>query len=292
MSRTGNDGNYGIIFGVENSFDYLQFATGVRFSVVIPVFGSTPHLAACRAALGAQTVRDFEVVECGPVADGPQNAGAARNAGLDRATGEWIAFVDADDLPMPEMLETAVDAGERACADVVVFDAAEFDDKTGLETPLPLKLGAGLDDDVRFTSFGNSVWNKLFRASYLKEQGIRFQEIERSNDLAFCIEALARTDRMAVVPRVLYRYRINGGGLQSTKSASPDCWRVALAEVRSRLERAGLLPRFAVALKRLARQVEGDNLPGGRFSPRKILHSVRRRGLASFLKHAYGRLLR
>lgn len=260
-------------------------------SIVSPVFGSTPHLAACRAALAAQTFRDFEVVECRPATDGPQNAGAARNAGLDAARGEWIAFVDADDLPMPEMLETAVATGEREQADIVVFAAEEFDDKTGWKTPLPLKLDAGLGDDVRFTSFGNCVWNKLFRASYLKERGIRFQEIERSNDLAFCIEALARTDRIAVVPRALYRYRINGGGLQSTKAMSPDCWRAALAEVRDRLERADLLPRFEVALKRLEHQVAGDNLPGGRFSPRKILHSIRRRGLLSFLKHAYGRLL-
>ena len=261
-------------------------------SVIIPAFGSTPDLAACRAALAAQTLRDFEVVECRPAADGPQNAGAARNAGLDAAKGEWISFVDADDLPQPEMLEAAVAAGERTEADVVVFDAEEFDDKTGWTTPLPLKLDAGLGDDVRFTSLGNCVWNKLFRASYLREMGIRFQEIAHSNDLAFCIEALARTDRITVVPLVLYRYRINAGGLQSTKAKVPDCWRTALAEVNSRLGRAGLLPRFAVALKRLERQVAGDNLPGGPFSPRKILNSIRRRGLASFLKHAYGRLFR
>ena len=262
----------------------------MKASVAIPVWGETPFLDEMRSALAEQTFRNFEIIECKPHTDGPQNAGAARNAGLSAAKGEWIAFVDADDLPLPEMLEAAVVVGERERADIVVFGAEEFDDKTGLKTPLPLRLDAGLGDDVRFTSFGNCVWNKLFRASYLKEKGIRFQEIARSNDLAFCIEALARTNRIAVVPRVLYRYRINGGGLQSTKAKTPDCWREALAEVRIRLECAGLLPRFAVALRRLALQVEGDNLPGGRFSPRKILHSIRRRGLVSFLKHAYGRI--
>lgn len=260
-------------------------------SVVVPVFGQTPHLVSCRRALSDQVLRDHEVVECNPSAYGSQNAGAARNAGLDAATGEWIAFVDADDLPMPEMLDVAVAAGERERADIVVFGAEEFDDKTGWTTSMPLELAAGLGDDVRFTSYGNCVWNKLFRASYLRAMGIRFQEIERSNDLAFCIEALARTDRIAVVPRTLYRYRINAGGLQATKAKTPDCWRAALAEVRRRLERAGLLPRFEIAFKRLERQVVGDNLPGGRFSPRKILHSIRRRGLVNFLKHAWGRIV-
>lgn len=287
----------------------------MKLSVIIPVRNTVKYLQSCLDSVIRQTLIDLEIVCVDDVStDGSEavlaatasadshvkvvtlsesaGAGAARNAGLNAATGEWIAFVDADDLPMPEMLEAAVAAGEREHADVVVFDAVEFDDKTGFETPLPLRLNAGLADDVRFTSFGNCVWNKLFRTSYLKEKGIRFQGIARSNDLAFCIEALARTDRIAVVPRVLYRYRINAGGLQSTKSKTPDCWREALAEVRGRLERAGLLPRFAVAIKRLERQVEGDNLSGGCFSPRKILHSIRRRGFVNFLKHACGRFAR
>lgn len=264
----------------------------MKVSVVIPVYGHTSFLTACRDALAVQTLKDFELQLCAPGADGPQNAGAARNAGLDSATGEWIAFVDADDLPQTEMLETAVVAGEREGADVVVFGAEEFDDKTGFVTPLPLRLDAGLEDDVRCVSFGNCVWNKLFRADYLKRNGIRFQEIARSNDLAFVIEALVKTDKISVVPRSLYRYRINAGGLQSTKSATPDCWREALAETRRRLESAGLFPRFATAFAALEREVEGDNLPGGRFSLRRILHSIRRRGLKNFLLHAVGRLCR
>lgn len=283
-----------------------------KVSVVIPVRNAAKFLRACLDAVLMQTLRDLEVicVDDGSTDASPRflteyaekdsrvkvltssggGAGTARNVGLAAASGEWLHFVDADDLVRPDCAAAAVACGESEGADVIVFGAEELDDKTGLKTPLPLRLDAGLGDDVRFTSFGNCVWNKLFRASYLKEKGIRFQEIARSNDLAFCIEALARTDRIAVVPRALYRYRINAGGLQSTKAKTPDCWRAALAEARARLERAGLLPRFAVALKRLDRQVEGDNLPGGRFSLRKILHSIRRRGFLNFLKHAYGRI--
>lgn len=264
----------------------------IKISVIVPAFDSTPHLTECRAALDAQTFRDFEVVECAPREEGSRNAGAARNAGLAAAKGEWIAFVDADDLPRPEMLELAVREGERSGADVVVFGAEEFDDKTRFVTPLPLTLEAGLDDEVRFTSFGNCVWNKLFRADYLRCNEIRFQEIARSNDLAFVIEVLAKTGRIAVVPRSLYRYRINAGGLQSTKAATPDCWREALEETRRRLVSAGLMQRFGTAFAALEREVKGDNLPGGRFSLRRIVHSIRRRGLKSFLLHAIGRICR
>lgn len=264
----------------------------MKLSVIVPVFGTTPYVTECRESLTAQTLRDFEVIECVPPIDGPQNAGAARNAGLDLAKGEWIAFVDADDLPMPKMLEAAVADGELAEADIVIFDAIEFDNKTGFETPLPLRLDAGLGKDVRFTSFGNCVWNKIFRATYLSEKSIRFQEITRSNDLAFCIEALARTDRIAILPQVLYRYRINGGGLQSTKSATPNCWREALAEIYCRIDRAGLLSQYSEALERLKRKVAGENLSGGCFSLRRIIYSIQHRGIVGFLKHAYGRIVR
>ena len=81
----------------------------VKVSIIVPVFGETPHLGELRSSIAAQTFRDFEVIECAPPA-GNENAGAARNAGLEQAKGEWIYFADADDRLKPELLERAMAA--------------------------------------------------------------------------------------------------------------------------------------------------------------------------------------
>ena len=271
-------------------------------SIIVPVFGETPYLGELRSSIAAQTFRDFEVIECAPPA-GNENAGAARNAGLEQAKGEWIYFADADDRLKPKLLEKVMAAGTQgrmplpaavdgttALPDIIVFVAEEFDDVTGWKTPLPLKLKTR-GDDARFASYGNCVWNKLFRADYLREKGIRFQEQKRSNDLAFVIEALARTDRIAVVDEPLYEYRINNPkSLQAGKLAdTTDYAALAFAECERRLAACGLADRFRTALENLGSDIESNNR---RSLPARILASIRNRGFISFLKHSVGKFIR
>ena len=75
----------------------------MKASVVIPAWGETPYLDETKDCLAAQTFRDFEVVVAAPPKDEP-NAGAARNEGLALTRGEWLFFVDADDLPEADFL--------------------------------------------------------------------------------------------------------------------------------------------------------------------------------------------
>lgn len=218
----------------------------MKVSVIIPAWGETPYLKETLDALAHQTLRDFEIVRCEPPKDEP-NAGAARNAGIARATGEWIWFLDADDVPAPTLLEECVAAGDRTGADMVVFRADEQDAKTGRRSPMPY-LGRvvpyadgrlhSTDElgSARFTTFGNAPWNKLVRREVIMKHALRFQSLPRSNDVAFSVELLACAGTFVVLDRSLLAYRVNNGiSLQHTNSQTPAAFVDALAEAERRL---------------------------------------------------------
>ena len=220
----------------------------MKASVIIPAWGDTPYLAEAWACLFAQTASasDFEVIVSAPP-PGEENAGAARNEGLAKARGEWVFFVDADDLPRPDFLAAAVEAGELTGADVVAFRADEVDARLGTRSSMPyLKRivpwadgnAHSLDElgDARFTTLGLAPWNKAVRRELILKHGIRFQSVWRSNDVAFTVELLARASTFAALDKPLLGYRVNNQcSLQHTNSETPTCFYDALLEAKRRL---------------------------------------------------------
>lgn len=254
----------------------------MKASVIVPAWGDTPYLEEVKARLAAQTFRDFETIIAAPPGGDP-NAGAARNEGLARACGEWLFFVDADDMPAPDFIEAALAAAEKTSADVVAFGADEVDDRLGTRTPMPyLKRLAPWADGkahpldelgaARFTTLGLAPWNKAVRRSLVEGNGIRFQPVRRSNDVAFAVEVLAKASTFAAVDRSLIGYRVNNAkSLQWNNAETPTCFYEALLEAKRRLGGS-----HQGALRALAEEMIAYNL-----------HSVRTveayRTLAGFL---------
>ena len=254
-----------------------------KVSVIVPVFNAAPYLRRCLDSLLAQTLKEVEIIcvddgstdGSGDILDAfagrdarlrvvhrpHAGAGAARNAGLGLATGEYLFFCDADDFAAPEMLERLYVRAAAQDADAVltgrIFSSRHF----GLRIPVRVsalfgKAGrafAGRDfpDDL-FVAARTPLWDKLFKRSIVAERGIRFQTVLHSNDLFFAMAALAEADRIVTDDGAYYTHcASHAGSLQNSKAKAP----LALLEAYDGLERRfverGLKSCFGVGLRRL-----------------------------------------
>ena len=203
-------------------------------SVIVPVCDVAGYVGPCLASLLSETETDFDaiVVDDGSTddslaevqaaaGDDPRvtvltrpNGGlsAARNTGLEAASGDYIAFLDSDDRLAPDFLERLRGAVERtgcawaACAVMLCREGGE-------DRPHPAIHGAThpaadgvevmkLDTWPRVVRFWPSAWNKLYRRSLIAD--MRFAEGLHYEDHPWFHEAAARTDAIAYVPEPLY----------------------------------------------------------------------------------------
>ena len=206
-------------------------------SVIVPVFNTAGTLERCVRSILSQQVDGLELilVDDGSTDGSPAlcdrlsgaddrvrvihraNGGlsAARNTGIDAATGTWIAFADSDDELAPDTLSANL---ELATDDV---DLVEF--------PVSVHYGAPncyeLDFEFRTVS-GDYVfrhwiksggynhcyaWNKIYRTTLF--EGIRFPEGENFEDAAICPSIIRRCRAVTYSDRGRYLYYSSGGSI-------------------------------------------------------------------------------
>ncbi len=166
-----NEPKYSAIRNSQSVFTLMP-----RVSVIIPTYNRAALLCETLASVFAQTFQDYQVivVDDGSTDDTPEQLrelgarvivehtahageGAARNAGLDRARGEYIAFLDSDDLWDARFLEKITHALDVApYADFAYCDYALFDDRGAIMAaylPAELKLQGSLLPALLETDF-------------------------------------------------------------------------------------------------------------------------------------------
>ena len=202
------------------------------------------------AALERIAAKDDRVVVLRSAGKG---VSAARNMGLDAARGEFVFFVDADDIVEPDMYPKVVEAMRRDRADYcrIAHDGRFV--RTGKELNFPLK------GDYRFSSneeivqrlipcfFGyslrqvselyegeplfarremGSVCTGGFRLSLIRNCDIRFDEtIEIYEDAMFLSEYLINSHRTTIVDESLYHYMLSASGSMLSKTSGPELFR-------------------------------------------------------------------
>lgn len=258
-------------------------ASTANVTVIIPVRDCEPYLEQCLDSVLGQTLPPQRVI-C--VDDGSTDGsvdlleryerahdcveivrlsgvgpGVARNVGIERADGEYILFVDADDFIEPELLERACARAKETDADMVVWDVWFYNDRfhhrqyPNEGTFYFGKLDNGTAFSWRanpgwlFLAFQSWAWNKLFRTSFLKQEGIRFDEtVARSEDVPFTCTALAAAKRIACVYDRLSNYRVaRPNSAMATKDAYPLDFFKAFEHLKEELEHRGVYEALRTA---------------------------------------------
>ena len=214
-------------------------------SVIIPVYNVEKYLRRCLDSVVSQTYANLEIIIVNDGSpDGSQaiidqyaardarirtrvqenrTIGMARNAGMDMARGDYLAFVDSDDYLEPEaiavMLDNALDTG----ADIVAANNRVLDGELRCSRAIgdrPLTREETRDPAWRFVYFiapayGITAWGKLYRHSFIKETGIRFESNHRisGEDILFNLLLFTHNPQLSLLNQHVYVYCLNEGSI-------------------------------------------------------------------------------
>ncbi len=206
-----------------------------KVSIIVPVYNVASLLPRCLESLSAQTLREIELI-C--VDDGSQDdslavlreyalheprmqvltqtnkrQGGARNTGFDRAQGEYILYIDADDWIDPDYCERLYEAATRCAADVAICSIRK---ERGATSKWVIRFEEeriieGLQEKFRVAQCPPDFHpvNKLMRREALLSVGLRFREYAQYEDVEYVMQVLGELGRMVTVPCTAYHYVTN-----------------------------------------------------------------------------------
>lgn len=211
----------------------------LKISVIIPVFNAAKYLRKCMDSICNQTYKEIEII-C--INDGSgddslsilneyassntniivinqpnQGVSTARNNGIERATGQYITFIDSDDFVEAEYVNKLVSSLREpdidfVCSGAIVF-SSEGDIKTEELNPSTLEL-TNSPDIIKFlqTPLNTSTWSKLYRSDLIKKNNLRFKPgLSLGEDSNFNYHYFAHCNKIVISDYVGYHYRIDVG---------------------------------------------------------------------------------
>lgn len=249
-------------------------------SIIIPIYNASRYLNDALNCIKNQTYKNIEVI-C--VDDGStdnsiniietftkndsrfrlfkqQNlhAGIARNAGLQNAKGEYVIFLDADDLFSKKLISTLIKAAKQDNSDMVVCNYYSFSNNKMLKQKHTQKYAgtnkAPLDikDDVFQMTIG-APWNKFYRMDFIRRTGILFQGTLNSNDIFFTRMTTVLAEKISFIDNRLISYRVfNKNSLQGDVNKSSTSFSVACSAIIDELKNKDLFITYKNSIQQYA----------------------------------------
>lgn len=203
-------------------------------SVVVPVYNVEKYIRHCLDSLVNQKYRDLQIIliddgsedHSGDICDEyahsysnievyhKENGGLseARNYGMQYATGEWLSFIDSDDIVSLEFFDKLLYAAKEDCLDIVVADYFKVPEKQIGVLPKEkgrgnVKVWKGIEGTKELLyqkSFTTSAWGKIYKTVLFKN--ISFPVGKLHEDVGTIYKVFEKAQRIGYLERKLYYY--------------------------------------------------------------------------------------
>ena len=232
----------------------------IKVSVVIPIYNAEKYLEQCIRSVMEQTLKDIEIIL---IDDGStdgsaeicnkfvsedkriiyyykENEGlaAARQDGIERASGEYVGFVDSDDWVEPDMFEKMYLAGKSNDSDVVLCNAFEYSEekvrfnicggaynRDQIENEVLPKSFITIDERGARSNIRWANWIRIYKMQTIKDKSVSFdRQFRRCQDLPFTLDMMLVAENFYYVDEFLYHNRQDAGSL--SRGYTKNMWKL------------------------------------------------------------------
>ena len=210
----------------------------IKVSIIVPIYNVEEYLRECLDSLSRQTLKEIEVIM---VNDGSTDSseaiaqeydekynnfylinkengglGQARNYGIPYVKGEYVAFVDSDDIVSEDAYEKMYNIAKKTSNDIVIGNVKRFNSKGIFASGLHKKVFKEYIEDAHITRNPELIndttsWNKIYKTAFWKENDFKFPEGVLYEDIPVTIPAHFKANGVSVLEDTVYFWRVRDG---------------------------------------------------------------------------------
>lgn len=245
----------------------------MKISAIVPVYNAEKYVSKCIESVLSQTYSDWELWL---VDDGSQDnslsilqeysnkdsrinvihqenggAGMARNAAIQRVSGDYIVFIDSDDYVEKEYFSLIV----KKNTDVVFIDVLQRNDKNEIlrKECISQYSKYNKDDVIRFQMTGKMPWGgvrKAVKTHIVKDNNILFSHHKVGEEAIYSFLVLLYANDFSFIDIPVYNYVLHHDSLSHTPLDDP--WGNVGANLKEKITELGLFDTYASTLKAFA----------------------------------------
>lgn len=250
-------------------------------SIIMPLFNAGRFLEETLQSIAKQTYKDYELICIDDASEDAtadivrkmqgqdkrikllhnetrQGAAYSRNKGLCAVRGDYIAFLDGDDIFEEEMLEKSYECAVENQLDIVVFEYKHVDSNKIYQKQF-IKRDARYKEKYckkpfsmyslkaeEYCTWSNSPCNKLFCAKFIRDNGLQFQSLKSSNDVYFVEMAFLLAERILYLNdnRVMVYARDHDSPTRISFDRDPMCTFYACCKILEEISNRGLMEKL------------------------------------------------